>query len=427
MRALVALCMAGVLVAACGASSAPSVASIPSPSREPSAAGIAGFYSVDGHDEWIGCQGDGPETVIFEAGLGAGGFIWSSVADQLASTTRVCTYDRAGVGSSRQRPGNPPTSAGAMAREAWALFQAAGLRGPLVLVGHSFGGLIVQLVAAGHPEAVRGVVLVDSSSRHQFEGEWLKNDGEWIDNSSPVDRVASARELATVTSLGSIPLAVLTQGQINGDFEIDWSHFQDELAALSSNSLHMVAHDSGHEIMKDDPELIVETTKAVLDATNRKTALPGCGRRFESLGAECLASTMTAQLDAWTTYRDSVKPVAGKLPNGTYRAVVTGAQKTAATGHPSDYRLAEFTWLLKDGHWKLSVVIDAGAPDTTEDVYDVTGDELLFRIPTDWKISRTPGVNRLRWTADADGTLHLKQIDDQPAEESFTVPWVRIR
>src|SRR4051812_22126696 len=182
----------------------------------PSPSSIGGLYPVAGHDMWIACKGSGSPTVIFEAGLGSEGYVWWGVSESVSSTTRACTYDRAGVGTSRQRPGNPPTSAGAMAREAWALFDAAGLTGPLILVGHSYGGMIVQLLAAAHPDRVRGAVLVDSSSRHQFEGDWLASEGDWIDNSSPVDRVASARELAGVKSLGAIPLVVLTQGQING-------------------------------------------------------------------------------------------------------------------------------------------------------------------------------------------------------------------
>lgn len=438
MRCRAALVIATILVAACGGTTTPTPGASAAPSQpivapigSASAAasgpttGIGGYYDVDGHDMWIGCKGQGSPTVIFEAGLGTGGFIWTTVVQSLAATTRVCTYDRAGVGSSRQRPGNPPTSAGAMANEAWSLFTAAGLHDPIVLVGHSYGGMIVQLVAKAHPEAVQGVVLVDSSSRHQFEGEWLKNDDNWVDSSSPVDQPTSAKELAAVTSLGAIPLVVLTQGQINGDFEVDWSHFQDELAALSTNSLHMVARDSGHEIMRADPELIVEAAKAVIEATRTGTRLPHCGDRFEKVGAECLVSTMTGLLETWDKARAAVKPEAGKLPNGTYTAVVTGAQKAAVTGHPSDYRLATFTWTLSDGHWKLSVVVDGAPPDATEDVYDVTGDELRFRIPNDWKISGTPGVNQLRWSMDADGTLHFTQLDDQPREESFSVPWVR--
>ncbi len=49
-----------------------------------------------------------------------------------------------------------------------------------------------------------------------------------------------------------------------------------------------------------------------------------------------------------------------------------------------------------------------------------------LRLPTDWRIPRTPGVNRLRWTADGKGTIHFDQIDDEIRDDTFAAPWVRI-
>jgi hypothetical protein len=432
-------------LAACGSAPRASAEAVPSP--RPSAASSAPpastptaaspianasadvhLFPVDGHDMWIGCHGTGSPTVILEAGLGANSSIWSGVAAEIEKTSRVCVYDRAGTGASRQRPGNPPTSAGAMAREAWQLFRAAGLDGPLVLVGHSYGGMLVRLVAHDHPEAVRGLVEVDSSSGHQFEGDWLKNDGDWLDGSSSVDREASAKELAAVTSLGSIPLIVLTQGQINGDFEVEWARFQDELAALSSNSLHLIAAKSGHMIMQDDPALLVAMVATAVEAVRNGSSLPACNPSFVALGAECLKTTMTDQLAAWDRARAAVKPDGGSLPDGVYRTVLTAKVNKEVTGDDVDWKENVFTWTLAAGHWSAVDVEDGITPgDTLGDVYDVDGNTLRFRIPTDWKIPRTSGVNELRWTVDATGTLHFTQVDGDLPEPVFTLPWTPVR
>ena len=168
-----------------------------SPSAGSPSAGISGLFPVDGHDMHIECQGEGSPTVVLEAGLSGASSAWLQVTPGLAATTRVCAYDRAGLGSSRQRDGNPPTSVGAMAGELWKLLHVAHIEGPYVLVGHSFGGMIIRVVAHEHPDDVRGLVLVDSASVHQFEGDWLKNDGDWFDG-GPVDRMTSAKDLAAV-------------------------------------------------------------------------------------------------------------------------------------------------------------------------------------------------------------------------------------
>jgi len=373
----------------------------------------------------IDCQGAGSPTVILEAGLTGGTDSWLQVAPGIASATRVCAYDRAGLGMSRQREGNPPTSVRAMGGELWKLLQAAHVDGPYVLVGHSFGGMIVRVVAHDHPDAVRGLVLVDSSSGHQFEGDWLTNDDDWFDG-GPVDRVASAKELAAVTTLGSIPLVVVTQGALNGDSEVDWYRFQDELAELSADSLHVVAARSDHLINVHAPGVVVEAAREVVNAVRTSTRLPGCGPALRSSGAECLSSTLTDQLAAWDRQRAAVKPTGGSLPAGTYRAEITGDQAKAITGQSQEFKQQTLTWTLRDGHWTLSAVEDGTGPDQTADIYQVTRHDVVFRLPTDWKIPRTPGVNHLTWAVDSKGTLTFKQIDSELPEPAFAVPWVPV-
>lgn len=398
------------------------------PAASPSATSIANGgekFDVGGFSLWIECRGSGSPTVVLDAGLGSGHGAWLGVAPELEKTTRVCTYDRAGIGESDTRAGRPATSVGAMADELSLLLQKARIPAPYVLVGHSYGGMIVRLAAHRHPDAVAGLVLVDASSAHQFEGEWLANDNAWYDGGTEVDRATSGTELAAVKSLGAIPLIVLTQGQMSGQFAIDWSRFQDELAALSSNALHIVARDSDHGIQDKAPALVIDAIRADVEALRATSRLASCGPRFESLGGECLDTTMTAQLEAWDRVRSAVKPKAGSFPAGTYRSELTGAQAEAITGKPPDFVREVLTWKLTGGRWSVSIVTDDGKPEQIRDVYSATGDVLTIRIPTDYRIPRTSGVNRFRWTADAKGTVYLEQIDDEIRDESFSTPWVR--
>ncbi len=423
-----------LFVVACSSAQAPTIApssSIaatppPSPTVAPTPVVVEGTFDVGGFDLWIHCEGTGSPTILLESGLGSGSYAWPSVFSVMAAETRTCKYDRAGLGDSDARPGYPATSAGTMAGEAHRLLEAAGIAGPFVLVGHSFGGMIVRLFAHAYPTDVAGIVLVDASSGHQFEGDWLANDQPWYDEGTRIDREASAVELAAITSLGSIPMIVLTQGQISGDFASAWSGFQDELAALSSNSLHMVAKDSGHSIQDDAPDLVNASIRAVLQSARSGSTLPSCDAAFEVVGAECLATTMTAQVEAWEQLRASVVPAAGDLPSGVYRAELTGAQAEAVTGKHETFKLVVFTWTLSDGRWQVSIVEDGGTPDVISDIYAATGDDVTIRLPSDWAIPRTPGVNRLTWTVDPDGTLHFTQVDGELVEAAYTVPWVRI-
>jgi pimeloyl-ACP methyl ester carboxylesterase len=118
------------------------------------------LVDVGGHRLHINCTGAGSPTVVIEAGLGDWSTGWGFVQPEVAKTTRVCTYDRAGLGWSE--PGPLPRDAAQFARELHSLLQNANIPGPYVMVGHSLGGLPVQVFAHDHPSEVAGVVLVDS-------------------------------------------------------------------------------------------------------------------------------------------------------------------------------------------------------------------------------------------------------------------------
>lgn len=107
-------------------------------------------------------QGAGEPTVVLEAGLAATSLSWSYVQPEVAKFTRVCSYDRAGLGWSGT--GRAPRTVQAMVAELKLLLHKAGFRGPFILVGHSFGGLLIRAYAAFYPEDVAGLVFVDPVS-----------------------------------------------------------------------------------------------------------------------------------------------------------------------------------------------------------------------------------------------------------------------
>ena len=115
----------------------------------------------DGRRLNLYCSGSGSPTVIFDSGLGDSSKAWGLVQPAIAQFTRACSYDRAGLGFSDPPP-RPGSSAAAVA-DLHALVRAAGLQSPLLLVGHSYGGMNVRLYAATYPGDVAGLVLVDGS------------------------------------------------------------------------------------------------------------------------------------------------------------------------------------------------------------------------------------------------------------------------
>jgi pimeloyl-ACP methyl ester carboxylesterase len=104
-------------------------------------------------------QGSGGPTVLFEAGIGATNLNWRHIQKTVARFTGTASYDRSGLGfSSRCRTARTP---GNIAAELHNLLEQAGIRPPYILVGHSFGGLVMRRFALLYPEEVSGVVLVD--------------------------------------------------------------------------------------------------------------------------------------------------------------------------------------------------------------------------------------------------------------------------
>jgi len=123
------------------------------------------LVDVGGHRLHIYCVGEGRPTVVLETGALAMSALWGWVQPQVAVHTRVCSYDRAGLGWSE--PGPAPRDALHISSELHTLLKNSGEAPPYVLVGHSFGGLLVRVYTDQYPEDVAGLLLLDSSHPDQ--------------------------------------------------------------------------------------------------------------------------------------------------------------------------------------------------------------------------------------------------------------------
>ena len=140
----------------------------------------------DGRHLYLTCRGSGSPTVLLEAGAGNNAQIWDQLAlppdsDQeavfpaVAGFTRVCAYDRPGTlldddHLSRSDPVTGRRNAEEIVADLHALIHVAGLELPLVLAGHSFGGLVVRLYANTYPDDVAGLVLIDAAHEAYYQG-----------------------------------------------------------------------------------------------------------------------------------------------------------------------------------------------------------------------------------------------------------------
>jgi pimeloyl-ACP methyl ester carboxylesterase len=120
------------------------------------------LVDVGGYRLHIHCTGSGSPTVVVEAGWGDSSAAWGWVQPEVAKTTRICTYDRAGMGWSEASP--QPRTAREFAKELHTLLANAKETGPYVLVGHSMGGFTILVYAHDYPEEVSGLVLVDAQA-----------------------------------------------------------------------------------------------------------------------------------------------------------------------------------------------------------------------------------------------------------------------
>jgi pimeloyl-ACP methyl ester carboxylesterase len=240
---------------------------------------------------------------------------WRKVQPQIAHFTRVCSYDRAGLGYSDYS--RHPSTSKDFAKQLHTLLHNAGIPAPYVLVGHSMGGFDVRLYASLYRSDVAGMVLVDSSHPAQqsrlppalndMDATWLReqeffefampfgiprllgfcgNDAEvraaecnFHDAREGVAELKaiaeSAAQTAATGSLGDMPLVVLShdpdapQPDLPEDLvkptNEAWQQMQEELVRLSARGKQVIAKNSGHYIQLDRPDLVIAGVRRVVD------------------------------------------------------------------------------------------------------------------------------------------------------------------
>jgi len=252
------------------------------------------LVDVGGHRLNIRCVGSGNPTVVLEPGLGeSAAAIGRLIAPDVAHTTRVCVYDRAGHGRSDVAPDADA------ATDLHVLLERAHVQAPYVLAGHSLGGMYVLDYAHCYPSEVGGVVLLDSM--HPRQTDSAADMGSALDVVPTLARTGIARLLfdpkdgepaaqarqfvrdvqqmpaqleraAQLMTLGDRPLGVVTASHGS---QPGWTEHQNELAGLSSQSFHRTIAGSTHQSLIDDARHAAASSRAIRDivvAIRRKGA-----------------------------------------------------------------------------------------------------------------------------------------------------------
>ncbi len=301
----------GVVLLLAGGAVLQAIASSRSLHRPPGSLIQVGKNGVGEYRMHLYCTGQGSPAVILDAGFGDSWMTWRTVQPRIAGFTRVCSYDRAGMGWSEPSP--EPRTSKVIAAELHTLLHNASIPPPYILVGHSFGGMNVRAYADAYREDVAGLVLEDSAHPDQMarlpealkelEGRFaiLLRAGEYAmpfglprmmgfcdpdataECSSAslremeAERAAldeSSAQVRATRPLGNLPLRVLSRDPSNVMAALPpyvmksvnqvWQQLQEELAQLSTNSTRVIATGSGHYIHREKPDLFVASVKELI-------------------------------------------------------------------------------------------------------------------------------------------------------------------
>jgi pimeloyl-ACP methyl ester carboxylesterase len=253
-----------------------------------SAASFEKIVDIGGRHLFIRCSGVSTKAdpvVVLDAGMGNSSEVWSLVQPQASRFSRVCSYDRAGMGKSDKPP--HPASSEDIVSDLHRLLEMAGIRAPYVLVGHSFGGMNVRLFASRYPNEVKGLVLVDSSHEDEIDRTIALLPAEQVKKTKPedmvvlgpegVDFIKSIAQLRAANWHGEIPLVVLTRGTSGFNpndypvptlapmFEKLRLELQQDLVKRSRRGKQVFAEKSGHNIHRDEPGLVVDAIRQGLE------------------------------------------------------------------------------------------------------------------------------------------------------------------
>ncbi len=279
------------------------------------------LVDIGGYRLHLWCIGNGAPAVILDTGLGGSTADWGFVQPEVARFTRVCSYDRAGMGYSD--PGPSPRTARRISNELAELLARSGNAGPVVLVGASIAGFNVRVFGSDHPDRTAGLVLVDAS--HEDEAHEAPRMAQFVPLLSTIgvfrllgvsfgQRVEtlapSVRPFARATGFRAagyqtaadelrhiresisevrrsrrkltIPVLVVTGGR---GADENWRRLQRDHASLSDRGCLIVAKESGHVVALDQPEIIVDAIRTVVERA-RGHDVPLCATRATSADRE---------------------------------------------------------------------------------------------------------------------------------------------
>jgi pimeloyl-ACP methyl ester carboxylesterase len=258
-------------------------AATPGGTPPPAPTDYDGPIDIGGRSLYLNCVGTGHPTVVFEAGgPGDDSTEWLPLQADVARFTRVCRYDRAGLGHSDPPPAGTRTIRDSVA-DLHALLSNAVVDCPCVLVGASFGGSIAWVEAGSHPEDLAGLVIVDGVPPGFIDRliALAPQDDPALpallgaDNPEHIDQLASFHEVDATSVLPSrLPAVVIRHGKPFDILPPTWPiakidaawREQQEAMARTLDARLVVAERSGHAIPFDQPDVVVEAARAVVEA-----------------------------------------------------------------------------------------------------------------------------------------------------------------
>jgi len=257
---------------------------------------IENMIDVGGRKLHSCVYGSGSPTVVLISGLGAPQEYWNSVIPDLAAITTVVTYDRAGIGQSEI--GDLPAHGGQSAKDLQVLLLKLAVPGPYILVGHSFGGMVVRLFASMYPADMGGLILEDTQHednltelRKILRGKDLEAfDRLMADRFSPPEnpkteedyRIMTREQLRKSKALPRIPYVIMTSagrakamGPIFSDEAIEEMAkldlaLNDQLAALIPGGKQIIVAGTGHNIHMDKPEALIAPVVEMIKEVREK-------------------------------------------------------------------------------------------------------------------------------------------------------------
>ena len=226
-------------------------------------------------------KGAGNPTVVFETGFTGGIALYWKLQDRIAEHTRTLVYERAGLG--RSDPGPQPRTAEQMARDLHALLAALDIRPPVVLVGHSAGGLFMRVFAHDYPGEVAAMVFIDPATEASYERMRQSSPKDWqtMETKLPAGLrrqwlalPASLDEARSAWPLPPIPYVMITAMKPLGEWGLksreDMEAWPKEHQALlahlpSATITHIILPQADHLSVLKEPAV----AKAILDTVEQ--------------------------------------------------------------------------------------------------------------------------------------------------------------